>query len=85
MISGRASQSLAEYLSDWDRFRLWAVLDISLVGLLVVLITRLEIPNSSPDVLLLLAGSSFLLWLLHSWAVRSVLNSFHKLFGKFTP
>ena len=42
MISGQASHPVAEYLSDWDRLRWRVLVDFSLVGLLVVLVTRPE-------------------------------------------
>lgn len=42
MISGQASHRVAEYLSDWDRFRWRVLLDFSLVSLLAVLVIRPE-------------------------------------------
>ncbi len=42
MISGQASHPVAGYLSYWDRLRWRVLLDFSLVGLLVVLVTRPE-------------------------------------------
>ena len=46
MISGQSSHPLTEYLSDWDSFRLRALLDFSLIGLLVVLVLRPEFQRS---------------------------------------
>ncbi len=42
MISAQASHPVAEYLSDWGRLRWRVLVDFSLVGLLVVLVTRPE-------------------------------------------
>jgi hypothetical protein len=42
MISGQASHPVQEYLSDWDRLRWRVLLDSSLVGLLIVFVTRPE-------------------------------------------
>ena len=63
MISGQASHPVAEYLSDWDRLGWLVLAEFCLVGLLVLLVVRLE-PQRWPLQFLALGIAGYvLLWI----------------------